>query len=183
MSPFDFIIQGGPLPVCQEVVVVQYACIYAAGDIILPPQTIEFATVSVFLNTQFSAGQNGWSTLQQIWVPENVAENFGTIFQENRFPSRQAWNNTTATRSLTGEKTDSIGARLEISPRKSLYRLVQETGVLHPHKEPKLLKLWSHKTMAVHVFKGAWFFCKLYLQSAQDKEVDPHFMFFFSDDI
>lgn len=53
---------------------------------------------------------------------------------------------------LTEETLDDIGAGLENSPRKSLKRLVRETGVLRTSalRTKKALKLRPYKTNVVH---------------------------------
>jgi hypothetical protein len=55
-------------------------------------------------------------------------------------------------RVLTGEKSDDIGARLKYTPRKSLTRLAQETGVWKSSARAatQLLKLRLYKTTVIH---------------------------------
>jgi gamma-glutamylcysteine synthetase len=55
-------------------------------------------------------------------------------------------------RVLTEEKLDDIGARLEHTPRKSLKRLAQETGVskFSARSATKLLKLRPNKTTVIN---------------------------------
>jgi response regulator of citrate/malate metabolism len=56
-------------------------------------------------------------------------------------------------RVLTEEKLDDIGARLEHTPRKSLKRLAQETGVSKSsaRKTTQLLKLRPCKATVIHI--------------------------------
>jgi hypothetical protein len=56
---------------------------------------------------------------------------------------------------LTDQKLEDIRARLEISPRKSLRRLSQETDVSvgSASKATKLIKFRPHRVRVVHAFK------------------------------
>jgi hypothetical protein len=58
-------------------------------------------------------------------------------------------------RMLTEEKLDATGATLEHTPRKSLNRLAQETGVskFGARTATQLLKLRSYKTTVIHAFQ------------------------------
>jgi transposase len=58
-------------------------------------------------------------------------------------------------RMLTEEKLDDVGARLEHTPRKSLTRLAQETGVSRSSARTatKLLKLRPYKTAIIHALQ------------------------------
>jgi transposase len=58
-------------------------------------------------------------------------------------------------RVLTDEKLKSMGARLEYTPRKSLKRLVQETGVSSARWATQLLKLGPYKTTVIHASLAA----------------------------
>jgi hypothetical protein len=53
------------------------------------------------------------------------------------------------------EKLDDIGARLEHTPRKSLKRLAQETGVSKSNARTatQLLKLRPYKTIVIHTLQ------------------------------
>jgi hypothetical protein len=73
-------------------------------------------------------------------------------------------------RALT-EKLDDTGARIERTPRKSLKRLAQETGVSKSSARTatQLLKLRPYKTTAIHALRprnpGSRFhFCSCFLQ-------------------
>jgi hypothetical protein len=76
---------------------------------------------------------------------------------------------------LTEETLDDIGAKLEISPRKSLKQLVQETGVSRTsaQRATKLLKLQPYKTTVIHSSKehdavARINFCNWFLQIIHD---------------
>jgi hypothetical protein len=58
-------------------------------------------------------------------------------------------------RVLAEEKLDALGAILEHTPRKSLKRLTQETGVSKSstRKATQLLKLRPYKTTAIHALQ------------------------------
>jgi hypothetical protein len=58
-------------------------------------------------------------------------------------------------RALTEEKLDDIGARLDHTPRNSLKRLAQETGVSmsNARRATQLLKLIPYRTKAIHVLQ------------------------------
>jgi hypothetical protein len=60
---------------------------------------------------------------------------------------------------LTKEKLDEVGARLEHTPRKSLKRLVQETGMSKSSARTatQLLKLGPYKTTVIHTLQGLFF--------------------------
>jgi hypothetical protein len=86
---------------------------------------------------------------------------------------------------LTEETLDDIRVRLETSPRKSLKRLAQETGVsiISAQRATKLLKLQPHKTMVVHALKehdpvARINFCDWFLRSVHDGEADRQLVFF-----
>jgi hypothetical protein len=85
---------------------------------------------------------------------------------------------------LTEEKLDDIEARFEHTPRKSLKRLAQETGVSKSSARTatQLLKLGPYKT-AIHVlqraiqlavFVSAVDSCSLHVEG----EIDPQLTFF-----
>jgi hypothetical protein len=89
-------------------------------------------------------------------------------------------------RRVLTEKLDDIGGRLEHTPRKSLERLVQETGVSKPstREATQLLKLRPYKT-AIHACLAAarssqkdLFFCSWFLQPVIEGEIDPQLTFF-----
>jgi transposase len=84
-------------------------------------------------------------------------------------------------RMLTKEKLDDIGARFEHTPRKSLKRLTQETGVSKSSARTatQLLKLWPYKTTIIHALQphdpaSRVRFCNWFLQSV----IDPQLTFF-----
>jgi hypothetical protein len=56
---------------------------------------------------------------------------------------------------LTEEKLTDIQARLQLSPRKSLRRLAQETNVAYTaaHRATKLLGFWPYRIQEVHRIK------------------------------
>jgi hypothetical protein len=56
---------------------------------------------------------------------------------------------------LTEEELDAIGTRLEYTPRKSLKRLAQETGVSKSsaRSTTQLLKLRPYKTTGIHALR------------------------------
>jgi hypothetical protein len=60
-------------------------------------------------------------------------------------------------RVLTEEKLDDTGTRLEHTPRKSLKRLAQETGVSKSsaRRATQLLELRTHKKTVVHAHLAA----------------------------
>jgi hypothetical protein len=85
---------------------------------------------------------------------------------------------------LTEEKLDDIGARLEHTPRKSLKRLAQETGMSKSsaRRATQLLKLRPYKTVihssqpldpASRVYSCSWF-----LQSVVEGENGPQLTMF-----
>jgi hypothetical protein len=83
------------------------------------------------------------------------------------------------------EKLHDIGARLKYTPRKSLKRLAQETGVLKPSARMtrKLLKFRPYKTTVIHALQpgdpaSRVHFCSRFLQSVVGGEIDPQLTFF-----
>lgn len=85
---------------------------------------------------------------------------------------------------LTVEKLEDIRVRLEISPRKSLKRLAQETDISKgsAHKATRLLKFRPYKQLFVQELKQADFaarirFCNWFLGSVHDGNLDPQLMF------
>jgi hypothetical protein len=88
-------------------------------------------------------------------------------------------------RVLTEEKLDDIGARLELTPRKSLKRLAQETGVSKSsaRRATQFLKLRPYKTTVIHALQprdpgSRVHFCNWFLQSVVEGEIDPQSKFF-----
>jgi hypothetical protein len=87
-------------------------------------------------------------------------------------------------RVLTDEKLEDIQDRLEISPRKSLRRLSQETGVPvgSVSKETKLITFRPYRVRVVHELKPvdapqSIRFCKWMLKNVHDGLVDPQLLF------
>ncbi|PNF37420.1 hypothetical protein B7P43_G16027 [Cryptotermes secundus] len=85
---------------------------------------------------------------------------------------------------LTEEKVKDIQARLQISPRKSLRRLAQETGVSlgSARTATKLIKFRPYKVTVVHELKepdhaARIRFCNWLLQNVHDGIVDPQLLF------
>jgi hypothetical protein len=97
-------------------------------------------------------------------------------FRDDQVPRRQTIHNLVNKRISTGtltdkkkkhkrrvlsrEKLDDTGARLERTPRKSLKRLAQETGVSKSsaRRETKLLNLRPYKTTIIHARLAATLF-------------------------
>jgi hypothetical protein len=82
-------------------------------------------------------------------------------------------------RVLTEEKLDDTGTRIEHTPRKSLKRIAQETGVSksNARSSTQLLKLRPGKTTVIHVLQprdstSRVHFCCWFLQSVVG-EIDP----------
>jgi hypothetical protein len=84
------------------------------------------------------------------------------------------------------------GARLEHTPRKSLKRLAQETGVskFSARTATQLLKLRPYKTTIIIIIIHALQprdpasrvnFCNWFLQSVVEGEIDPQLTFFFDE--
>jgi hypothetical protein len=78
---------------------------------------------------------------------------------------------------LTKEKSNAIRARLEHTPRKSLKRLAQETGVSKPSTRTatQLLNLRPYKTRVIHTLQPRdpacrVHFCSWFLQSVFEAE-------------
>jgi hypothetical protein len=140
------------------------------------------------------------NSISNVSLPENVAENFSTCFQENQFSvdkvyttwsiswkqQDHCWTKSQIGNELCSQKTlDDIGTRLKAAPRKSLKWLVQETSVLRTSawRPTKLLKLRSYKTAIVHALKehdliARVHFCNWFLWSVHDGEVNPQSVFF-----
>ena len=85
---------------------------------------------------------------------------------------------------LTELKVQDIQARLQISPRKSLRRLAQETGVSlgSARTATKLIKFRPYKVTVVHELKqpdhaARIRFCNWLLQNVHDGIVDPQLLF------
>jgi transposase len=85
---------------------------------------------------------------------------------------------------LTEEKLDDIGARLQHTPRKSLKRLAQETGVSKSSAriETRFLKLRPSKTTVIHALQPRnpttmVHFCNWFLQSVVKGESNPQLTF------
>jgi hypothetical protein len=95
---------------------------------------------------------------------------FWRKFHDERVPSRQTIHSLVNKRRPTElsidntqkhkhrvltEKSDDIGARLEHTPRKSLKRLAQETGVSKSstRRASQLLKLRPYKTTVIHALQ------------------------------
>jgi hypothetical protein len=82
---------------------------------------------------------------------------------------------------LAEKKLDDIGARLQHTPRKSVKRLAQETGVSKssPRTATQLLKIRSYRTTVIHGSLAASRdrFCSWYLCSFVEGEIDPQFSF------
>jgi hypothetical protein len=86
---------------------------------------------------------------------------------------------------LTEEKQDDVGTRLEHTPRKSLKRLAQETGVSKSRARTatQLLKLRPYKTTVLHALQSRppasrVHFCSWFLQSVVDGEIDQQLTLF-----
>jgi hypothetical protein len=84
----------------------------------------------------------------------------------------------------TEEKIQDIQARLQVSPRKSLRRLAQETGVSlgSALTATKLIKFRPYKITVVHELKQPAFsviirFCNWLLQNVHHGIVDPQLLF------
>jgi hypothetical protein len=87
-------------------------------------------------------------------------------------------------RVLTKETLHNIGARLEHTPRKSLKRLAQETGVSKSSARTvtQLLKLGPYKTTVIHALQlrdpaSRVHFCNWFQQSVVEDEIDPQLTF------
>jgi hypothetical protein len=95
---------------------------------------------------------------------------FRRKFRDERVPRRQTIDNLVRKfrmgllidkrqehkrRVFTEEKLEDLGARLEHTPRKSLKRLAQETGVSKSNagSATQLLKLIPYKTTVIHTFQ------------------------------
>jgi transposase len=122
-----------------------------------------------------------WYTLEQYVFLHDICvkyrsarkcqRKFQSKFRDERVPSRQTIHNlvnklrTTGLlrdkiqkhnrRVFTEEKLVDIGARLEHTPRKSLKRLAQETGVskFSARTATQLLKLRLYKTIVIHALQ------------------------------
>jgi hypothetical protein len=88
-------------------------------------------------------------------------------------------------RVLTEEKLYDIGARLEHTPRKSLKRLAQETGVskYSARTATQLLKLRLYKTTVIHALQprdpaSGVHFCSWFPQTIIEGEINPQLTFF-----
>jgi hypothetical protein len=127
---------------------------------------------------------------------------FPCKFHDERVPSRQTvynlLNNVRTTRSLidkkqkpkgrvfTEEKLDDRGARLEHTPRKSLKRLLQETGVSKPsaRRATQLLKRRRYKTTVIHARlagrepASGVHLCSWFVQFVVEGEIDPQLTLF-----
>jgi transposase len=125
---------------------------------------------------------------------------FRLNFRDERVPSRQTIHNLVNKFRTAGflidkkqkhkcrvltEKLDDIGARLEHTPRKSLKRLAQETGVskFRARRVTQLLKLRPYKTAVTHALQprdaaGRVHFCSWFLQSVVRSEIDLQLTFF-----
>jgi hypothetical protein len=86
---------------------------------------------------------------------------------------------------LTEKKSDDIGGMLEHTPRKSLKRLVQGTGLSKSsaRRATQLLKLRLYKTSVMRAFQprdpaSRVHFCSWFLQSVVEGEIDPQLTFF-----
>jgi hypothetical protein len=91
-------------------------------------------------------------------------------------------------RVIAAEKVDDIGARLEHTPRKSLERLAQETGVPKSSARigTQLLKLRPYKTVVIHDLQprdpaSSVHFCSWFLQTVVESEIDQQLTFFFDE--
>jgi hypothetical protein len=87
-------------------------------------------------------------------------------------------------RVLTEEKLDDIGARLERTPRKSLKRLAQETGMSKPSARTaaELRKLRPYETALMYALQprdpaSRVHFCSWFLLSVEG-EIDPQLTFY-----
>jgi hypothetical protein len=94
---------------------------------------------------------------------------FRRKFRDERVPSRQTIHNLVSKfrtgllidkrqehkRRVFTEKLEDLGARLEHTPRKSLKRLAQETGVSKSgaRSATQLLKLRPYKATVIHTFQ------------------------------
>jgi hypothetical protein len=83
------------------------------------------------------------------------------------------------------EKLHDIGARPEHTPRKSLKRLAQESGVSKSsaRRATQLLKLRPRKTKAINALQlrnspSRVYFCSWFLKSVVEGEIDPQLIFF-----
>lgn len=88
-------------------------------------------------------------------------------------------------RVLTEEKLDEVGERLEHTPKKSLRRLAQETGISKTSawKATKLLKLKPYKVIVVQELQPRDYeirvnFSNWILRNVNDRVIDPHLIFF-----
>lgn len=100
----------------------------------------------------------------------------GSVLDKKRIVTRRV---------LTEEKLDEIGQKLEQSPRKSLSRLSQETGVsqFSAWKATKLLKLKPYKITVVQELQprdnvSRVNFCNWVLGKVNDGSMDPKLIFF-----
>jgi hypothetical protein len=89
---------------------------------------------------------------------------------------------------LTEEKLTDIQVRLQLSPRKSLRRLAQETDVAYTtaRRATKLLSFCPYRIQEVHRIKHTDFnlrikFCSCLLCNVHDIMIDPN-LFFMSDE-
>jgi hypothetical protein len=120
-------------------------------------------------------------------------------FRDEKVPSRQTIHNLVNTlrigllmnkkteykrRGRTEEKLYDIGARLQHTPRKSLKRLAQETGVSKPSARTatQLLMLRPYKTTVIHASEprdsaSRFRFYSWFLQSVVEGEIDPQLTF------
>jgi hypothetical protein len=90
---------------------------------------------------------------------------------------------------LTNENLDDTEARFQHTPRKSLKRLAQETGVSKSsaRRATQLLKLRPHKTTAIHALQlrnqaCRIHFCNWFLQPVIEGEINLQ-LTFFSDEV
>jgi hypothetical protein len=128
-------------------------------------------------------------------------DKFRCKFRNERVPSRQKIHNLVKKlkptgllidkkqklkrQALTEEELYDIQARLEHTPRKSLKRLAQETGVskFTARRETQLLKLRPFKTTVTNALQprdpvSMVQFCSWFVQSVVEGEIDPQLTFF-----
>jgi hypothetical protein len=141
-------------------------------------------------------------TCISVWhIKYRYAVNCPRKFRDERTPSWQTiynfvsklrttglWIDTKPTpkrRLLSVETLEDIGARLEHTPRKSVKRLTEDTGVSKSSARMAtwLLKLRPYKTTVIHTLQpcdsaGRVRFCSWFLQSIAKDQIYPQLTFF-----
>jgi hypothetical protein len=124
-------------------------------------------------------------------------------FRDERVPSRQTIHNLVNTLRRNGllidkkqkhkcqvltEKLDVTGAKLEHTPRKSLKRLAQKTGVSmsSARRATQLQKLRPYKIAVIHALQprdpaGRVHFCSWFLQPVVEGDINPQLTLFFDE--